>query len=92
MARVITDAGVDLGDVIDQAALAYYRREPGFSIDGTVVGGGPALPERPADSANKPVWVDYALAVEKARGNDVDEESLNAVTKDELIASYGGGE
>lgn len=86
MAHVITDAGVDLGDVTDTAALAYYRREPGFTVDGQVVGAAPVPPAPPAKSASKADWVAFAQSVEP----DADVESLDAMTKDELIASYGG--
>lgn len=87
MAHVITDAGDDLGDVTDQGALSYYRREPGFSIDGQVVGApAPEEVKVPAKSASKADWVAFAQSVEP----DADPDELEAMTKDELVASYGG--
>lgn len=37
MAHVIDPSGRDLGDVTELVALNYYRREPGFTIDGDTV-------------------------------------------------------
>lgn len=95
MARVITDTGVDLGDVTDAGALAYYRREPGFVVNGVKVGTGAVVTaadddsptvEVPAVSANKPEWIDYALAVDPGNAEWINDSST---TKDDLIAKYG---
>lgn len=45
-------------------------------------GDDPVVPKRPADSAGKPKWVDYGVAL----GNDRDE--LEALTKQELIDRF----
>lgn len=47
----------------------------------------PQKPERPAKSANKDEWIAYA----RTRAQDSDEEAaIDGLTKDELIAKYGG--
>jgi hypothetical protein len=81
-------------DNTDYTALDYYRRQPAdFELIGdpappvvaeVVVEGGSTEPERPALSALKPEWVDYALAVDP--GNAA---GINEMTKDELVDNYG---
>lgn len=48
-------------------------------------GSGPEAIERPARSAKKAAWVEYARQV------DSDTAGLDSLTKDELIELYGGG-
>lgn len=45
----------------------------------------PTGPKRPADSALKPEWVGYALAVDK----DLTVDDADAMTKNDLIEKYG---
>jgi hypothetical protein len=50
-------------------------------------GNGPDAPERPARSASKAEWQEYA----HARAQDSAEEAaIDGLTKDELIKQYGG--
>lgn len=61
-------------DGSNAALVAYYRAE------GAAVTGVPGEVERPADSAKKPAWVDYAVA----QGMDAD--AAEAMTVKELQA------
>jgi hypothetical protein len=48
------------------------------------------LPERPADYAPKPTWVQYSLAVARSRGEETTADELDAnYTKPELVSRYG---
>jgi hypothetical protein len=61
--------------------------EPPAVPDGGGDGSGPDAPERPARSASKADWQEYA----RARAQDSDEEAaIDGLTKDELIRKYGG--
>lgn len=93
----VIHAGQDLGDITDPALLAYYRREPGAVVDGvpTPVPAVPVeddaevedvdgQPERPAKSASKSDWYDYASVV------DPDVPAYDDITAAELVERYGG--
>lgn len=87
MANVTTPDGRDLGDVTGRA-LDYYRREPGFTIDGETVEA-PETPEvevisPPAKSALKGEWVDYAKTVDPDNADEID-----GMTQAEIMAKYG---
>lgn len=45
MAHVVTDTGLDLGEITDAGQLDYYRREPGFTVDGVTVPEPDAAPD-----------------------------------------------
>lgn len=90
MARVTGPDGTDLGDVTSRGALAYYRREPGYTVHDdeaptveTVTVDEPVI-TAPARSASKQEWVDYANQVDP--GNV---ETISEMTKDELVEHYG---
>lgn len=48
----------------------------------------PELPGVPKSNALKEEWVEYALAVEKARGGDLTDEQANAMSIADLKAAY----
>jgi hypothetical protein len=70
------------GDTFEETspvALDYYRREPGYKVRDSEDEDRP-----PAKSALKADWLDYA----RAHGFEGDDD---AVTRQELIDTYGGG-
>lgn len=96
MATITTPTGETFEET-NAEALNYYRREPGYLVDGEdglavptvadvqVDGEQPAVPQVPALSALKPEWVDYALAVDPENAAWINDSST---TKDDLIAAY----
>lgn len=84
-------ATVDDADAGSFAALSYFRNTDGYKVaanGGTDTGGDGdgdlGEVKRPANTAAKPDWVAYAVAL------GADEAEAKDTNKDVLIAKYGG--
>ena len=86
MAKIEGPDGAIVDDTDSPTALAYYRREPGYTVLGdeppvVVEDGVEYVAAPPAKSAAKGEWFEYA----KGLGLDVPDDE-NDITRDELVA------